>query len=309
MLFKNSSETGLSSAPIVTLLGTGTYHEEDNGSCQDRLSAVFHKKSRRTVLVVSDGCSSSAYAEEAAQWNVAIIQKLFSKFSVSQVVCAPRETLTKCFQLDTSELPKDATLGDCLTEVFRQEFLREKKRMENRLHHPIEDNDLLATIVFAVWENERLLIGHVGDGNAVCLDKKGRIVYRSEQENGGESNRTYFTNRRDVRDHIHCMLVNPAKVERVVLFTDGLQSLFKGETGTIEDGVRKLIGNKPIASDAKLLEIFRGPLTEAKYYGFDDWSLVVANKDALRKQKDGIHICPQAKDALSLLKIFKAGKK
>ncbi len=289
--------------PAVTyLLGRGTHHEKEQKPCQDRLSVSYSQNPKRLVMVVSDGCSGSAFAEEAATINNQIIQGLFRKNTITQCWESPYEVMSKHLDLSVSRVTKNSRFTECLTELFFQEFQRRKKKLEKQKQCVIDDRDLFATLVFVVWEWERnrLLVGHIGDGNAVCLGKNGKVLYRSEEENGEASNMTYFTFRADAGEHFHAALLDGTKVERVVLFSDGLQNLFKG-FGSIQTGVEKLIGKKPLSM---MEERLKKELSQAAYFGFDDWSIICASKTQLCKKKNVEPVFPRGETALSLKTTF-----
>lgn len=260
---------------IIRLLGKGSAHEDKGMNCQDRLSVVTVLNGTK-VFCISDGCSGSKYAEIAAQSNLDVINRIFAQCTIKELTFTKLKELFPYLEKSPTPIEENDFVS-CLKLIFRIELYKTAKSLLNI--NP-ETSELFATLLFVVREEEKTLVGHIGDGNVVLYDKDGGIVFRSEEENGSDSSHTIFTLSESFLRHFRCDVIPTSSYDSMVMFSDGPQTMFKLEGGTIPKGAYEMavtpVKNGDINSDAELLEHMREYIGHAMHYIFDDWSIIIA---------------------------------
>lgn len=282
----HNSERERKTMKILRFLGKGTGHETAGKDCQDRIG--YKALPDKTILAVSDGCSSSKYAENAAQCNIDIILDIFSKYDIDSL---SRSSLAKLYPVLNEEncnIAEDDIIS-CFEWIFKYSLAtldlkpKSKKIIKKSGKEPNNSKDLCATLLFAVWEKDKILIGHIGDGNIICFDKSGNTVFHSAQDNGKDSSHTYFTVSPDFLEHFNYDIIPATDVDSIIMFSDGPQTMFKCEQGDIVSGAYKIVA-EPVAkgeirTESELVDALREPIGHAKHYIFDDWSILIAHKE------------------------------
>ena len=264
---------------LLHFLGTGYGHELKGMGCQDRIRTESFPDGK-TIIAVSDGCSSSKYAEIAAQSNVDVVCNIFKSCSIDSLSF---DSFVQMYpEMKKAEEKFQDNLTGCFRFAFQKALYDIAKKKARECNEDIDSRDYCATLLFCVCEEERICIGHIGDGNILCLDKNGEIVYHSKEENGEDSSRTFFTVSQNFDEHFYYDVIPAENVECIVMFSDGPQNMFRYEHGDIRTGVCEIIA-KPvisgkICSDEMLADKLKEYICHAKHYVFDDWSLVVAYK-------------------------------
>lgn len=281
---------------IIKFIGKGVGHEIADTPCQDRLGCKILPD--KTILAVADGCSSSKYAELAAQCNVDIVMNIFSHYGIDSL---SRSSLAELYPVlnDADCNIADDDISSCFEWIF-------KSSLANVLpEQSVEKKDVCATVLFAVWQEDKVLCGHIGDGNIICFDKDGNTVFRSAQDNGKDSSHTYFTVSHNFREHFKLDVTDAVDINSIILFSDGPQTMFKYErSGDIVKGAYDIVVEPAISgtinSDEELKTALSEPIGHAKHYVYDDWSIVVAHK------YDGEFTLSQEQaEPVSLYQIFK----
>ena len=133
---------------ILRLLGKGVGHEDKGQNCQDKIGLMIIEDERR-IFAISDGCSSSAYAEEAAQKNIDVINNIFSHFAIEKLSADSFISLYPELTEELSKFDKD-DLASCFDSVFKYEIynLAQEHRTDN-----VKYSDFCATVLFVVLEN------------------------------------------------------------------------------------------------------------------------------------------------------------
>ena len=262
---------------LLRFLGTGTGHESKGQGCQDRIRTESFPDGR-SVMAVSDGCSSSKCAEIASQSNVDVICDLYRRFNIDSLSF---DTFVQMYpELKKEEKKLRGDLAGCFAYILQKPLYADARKRYFESGDYIDARDYCATLLFAVREKKKTCIGHIGDGNIICFNKKGEIIYRSKEDNGEDSSHTFFTVSPDFREHFFFDVIPSEDIACIVMFSDGPQKMFKCEHGDIESGVREIIA-KPvisgrICSDEALAKHLKKYIGHAKHYVFDDWSMVVA---------------------------------
>lgn len=95
-------------------------------------------------------------------------------------------------------------------------------------------------LLFAVGEQGRCLLVHLGDGAALGVGPGGGMLL-SGPENGEEENITYFVSNSDAADHLRIRRQLPPDCHTVLLCSDGsAASLLNPRTGSVAPGVAVL---------------------------------------------------------------------
>lgn len=280
---------------VFHFLGRGAGHEADDKGCEDRLyfTQVHEKKH---IYAISDGCSSSQYAAEAAQCNVDVIKKIFSQLDINDL---NRASLIKLYPCLKNELTKLKGIKNYFQLIFEYEMecLARRLGVKNA-----QKNDFCATLLFVVVEEEYTLLGHCGDGNIIFYDNNGKVVARSEATNDKDAYHTYFTLSLDFSQHFLLGKIPTNSYDSFMLFSDGLQTMFRLEydnsilKGCTEIVLRPIL-NKEVTDNYQLAQKLYQSMY-AYHYCFDDWSLIVACKE----QKDSEIMKP-----VSLRNMFRQG--
>lgn len=280
---------------ILRFIGTGYHHEQHNKGCQDRLKTL-ELDNGTVILAVSDGCSSSAYAEAAAQCNVDTVAEIFSNCSIDDL------SFDKLAELYPEMKAFEGSLRDNIRGCFEFIFNYKMSKLTetDECKDAVSASDFCATLLFAVCEREKTLIGHIGDGYIMCFDKDATLTYASGADNGESSCYTYFTVSSDFCEHFRYDTIPSDSFESIVLFSDGPQKMFEGEADDVETSVRDIlvtpVTNGEITTEAELAKALSSVIGHAKYYVFDDWSIIFAHKTEKHK----------AIEPVSLLSIFRA---
>lgn len=260
---------------LLHFLGTGYGHENKEQGCQDRIRTESFPDGK-TVMVVSDGCSSSKCAEIASQSNVDVICNIFRRYNIESLSF---DAFTQMYPELKEEKKLRNDLPGCFAYALQKPLYDDARKKYFERGGCIDSRDYCATLLFAVREKKKTCIGHIGDGNVICFNKKGEIVYRSKEDNGEDSTHTYFTVSSNFRKHFFYEVIPSDDIECIVMFSDGPQNMFKCEHGDIETGVREIIAkpvlNGTICSDESLVKHLKKYIGHAKHYVFDDWSMVI----------------------------------
>lgn len=254
---------------IIHYLGKGVYHEDNNMPCQDFANHCYASNGN-IIMALSDGCSSAKYSQDASRITVETIIDYFEKNEI--------DTITD----DTESKQK---LLDYVNNAF------EKFNKKNYLSSP---SQFSATLLFAVIGKEKVLIGHIGDGNIVCCDKTGKISLYSDEENGAASNQTFFSVDADAVDHFRINIIARTDVSEVIMYSDGPQKMFyyigNKKTENAAAGLLTEVYNNEI-TDCKTLSDRLCYLTgDAMYQLMDDWSILIFDED--QTQCDDIYFNP-----------------
>ena len=249
---------------IIKYLGTGYSHEIKNKPCQDYANYYIPEKDSKTnniVLALSDGCSSSEAAEHASVCNVSAIIDYFQTISLSDFL-----------NNFTPEKQKQELLNGCL-EYFA---------CAEEITGIVGRRNYCATLVFAVIseQDDLVLIGHVGDGAAICFDKDNAIVYSSEPENGSASNKTFFTVENDPT-HFYLSQISYHDVEQIMLCSDGMSGLIERygnyhQNEKLSEIARNVLNNE-VDNCHKMANMLI-QLTSGMGDHTDDWSVLFFNK-------------------------------
>ena len=254
---------------IIRYVGRGVYHEDNGVPCQDR-AKYRYAENGNVILALADGCSSAKYAEAAADANVDTVLRLFSELSLRDF------------------LQQDKTAADVIDPILAHMKKRHGKRFTEA---PF---DFSATLLFAVTDGRDLLIGHLGDGNVLCVKKDGSPAFWSPEDNAGSADRTFFTVSPDAKAHLRLTLLPADDVTNVLLYSDGPQKMlwYRGDRN-VEQAALALanrVREGAITNCAGLADALAEMTADAMYQLMDDWSMLVL--DTEQKQCDDMLFDP-----------------
>lgn len=254
---------------IIQFLGRGVNHEENGLPCQD-YAQYCYAPNGSVIMVLSDGCSSAKYAEQAARVNVESVIDVFSRQKLPEFVAnrSCREQLL-------------TTIRGNLEKIAPAEYRADPAQFS-------------ATLVFAVADKDNVLIGHIGDGNALCCDRNGAVTCFSEEDNGGASDRTFFTVSDAALPHFRLQLIPAGQVENMILYSDGPQKMMYYLGDKITQNAASAIlteVHKGLIKDCTSLADRLAELTnDALFQLMDDWSVLIFDRS--QRQCDDLSLKP-----------------
>ena len=239
---------------IIRYLGRGVYHEDNGIPCQDR-AKYRYAGNGNIILAVSDGCSSAKFAEDAAEVNVDAVLRLFSEIPLREF------------------LDKGKNAADVIDPILAAMQKKNAKKFAE------DASDFSATLLFAVTDGRDILLGHIGDGNILCVNDDGATAFYSQEENAGAADRTYFTVSPDAKAHLRLTLVPAKDVRNILLYSDGPQKMlwYKGDKD-IEKAALALaakVQTGQIENSKGLADALSEMTSGAMYQLMDDWSMLI----------------------------------
>ena len=246
---------------IMRYLGRGIHHEQEDLPCQD---VILDRRAENgnQILVLSDGASSAAYAQQAAVENCRGL-----------CACFEQHPLEDFLALEES-VQKQTIVDACACALL--EFLAGLELPEQ-----VSRAELSATLLFVVMDERHILTGHLGDGGIFCVDN-GAVAYASAPDNrSGVSNRTYFTVSPDAVRHLrlHTLDRTQTPVRNILLTSDGAYHALEDYYGDAEQTVLEmieLVKNGEVADAAGLRSVL-SEIALAPIQRMDDWSMLLVD--------------------------------
>ena len=246
---------------IMRYLGRGIHHEQEDLPCQD---VILDRRAENgnQILVLSDGASSAAYAQQAAVENCRGLCACFEQYSLEDFLA-----------LEES-VQKQTIVDACACALL--EFLAGLDPPEQ-----VSRAELAATLLFVVMDERHILTGHLGDGGIFCVDN-GAVAYASAPDNrSGVSNRTYFTVSPDAVRHLrlHTLDRTQTPVRNILLTSDGAYHALEDYYGDAEQTVLEmieLVKNGEVADAAGLRSVL-SEIALAPIQRMDDWSMLLVD--------------------------------
>ena len=208
----------LTKTKFVAASVAGGLHVSKNLPCQDHYKYV---KAKNLVAVVSDGAGSAKYGKIGAR-----------------IVCE-----TVC------DLLKNADFANIEKEIINVvKVVRNKLCLHRFNKHKNEKGlaDFAATLLGVVYQNNKGVFFHIGDGAAISLNDKKEFV-ASRPENGDFSCETFFFTQQAWFENLRFTKFDNSK--NIFLMSDGLTSFaFSSDFSDIEhkfiDPINSFLNNE-----------------------------------------------------------------
>lgn len=209
------------------------------------------------ILALADGASSAQYAREAAIANTGAVVSLFSRITLER------------FQKHDAERQAEDIITACHRQIKR--FAKQVGCTDFK--------QFSATLLFAVFSKDSVLVGHLGDGAIYGTDDNGKLDFCSDPENiAGVSTRTRFTVSKNATEYLRLYSIEPKQCRNLVMTSDGAYSMFLGRGGMkAEVTAEELMGymrDGGIATHTDLADVLN-QMAEIPSERMDDWSVLM----------------------------------
>lgn len=243
---------------VVSYLGRGIAHELAGEPCQDAIRWRISEHGA-LVMALSDGAGRARWAKEAAQWCTEAVTHFFSGMPLASFAALPEEEG-----------------GALLLDRCRASLQRVREELvEADIRH------FSATVVFAVADGERLLVGNLGDGMAVVLEDSGKVVLDFRPESGPMGgNSTWFVTSSGAEQHLRMRLLDRSadRAEFLALTSDGILEMLSGRgDGDPIQTIRELwsyIRSGDLDGEDALADALN-QMAELTDERMDDWSMLL----------------------------------
>ena len=237
----------------MNYLMIGKSHLETNEICQDYVMSAFD--SDTCVIVLADGAGSATRSYIGAKTASSVCAKwLLNHFE---------EEYDSDFDAIKKHLKKriDAAL------------IRKAKLLK------ISKKELSSTLLFAAINNQRYIVGHIGDG-VIGASMNGVEEVLSNPERGEFANNTFFTTSPDLLKHIRVQKGTVGDINSFFLMSDGSadclflpsESRFAPAVGKLSAALSADFSNNCEASNLMLKEVME---KHFRAHTSDDCSLIM----------------------------------
>lgn len=245
---------------ILKYIGRGIYHSDKEIECQDSVGSVITEQGR-VIMVLSDGCGSCLHAKIASDTVVNTVLNYYSD----------RETT----------LSNDVAAKKRFLDLINERLFQKACELSYK-----DTYEFFATMIFAVIEENYVLVGHIGDGALICYGEHGEVLFESVAENGEDKYETYFVNSYDALSHFRLDLLELEEkniLRNLVMYSDGPEKMFDNhiESG-LNEGAASLVENtrnNNITDCEQLGKYLHSIFNDALSNAADDWSLLVYDRD------------------------------
>lgn len=243
---------------LLSYYGWGIAHEQAGVPCQDALMG-FQTKNGTTILAISDGASEAKYAQTASKLTVQTVAAFFERMTLNAFLSKPRQ------------FAAEMLLEECVESIEKASA----EQGEPDLRH------YSATLVFAVIEPERVLVGNLGDGCAVALDERGNVLLDScGDPNKVRGNVPTFTVSESAEQNLRLYVLDRSEtpVDYLVLTSDGPAEMLRNRSGgDLIATVRELWGYtaEQGMTCGEVFENVLEQMAEVPLERMDDWSMLI----------------------------------
>lgn len=196
----------------------GRNKPDKRGACQD---AVFGKSLKGiSCIALADGAGSRRLSGTGARRAVRV---------VVDYVLANFDSLFDEVQRDEKRRAASSILDLVLGELSSARFSRRGSL-----------GDYACTLIFAATDEDRLLLGHLGDGIAFSISAESSAI-ASFPDNGEFANETYFLTADDAIEHFRLAAEKPKTPKSILLASDGAAvSLLRRSDNAVAPAVARL---------------------------------------------------------------------
>ncbi len=238
---------------IASAITKGISHKRKDTKCEDAILTL--KNDKFIFLAVADGAGSKKEAYFASWFIINVLAEEF------------KEKLDE--YLDSKDIKRKI-----LTFLEKSLTLLSK-------YTKLEFEELSSTLIFALILENEYIIGHIGDGIIVNINKNNELNILSEPENGEFSNETFFCNTIKYKDRLRIYRNNIKDIENgLLLCSDGVEdAIYDYENNKIVDVCSKFINWLDIYDENKVSSILKYNLiNNIAKISSDDLSIIVLKK-------------------------------
>ena len=176
----------------------GRNKKDRRGACQD---AVFGKSlSGVSCVALADGAGSRRLSGTGARRTVRLV--------VDHILANFDAVFEKVWRGDERDV------ASCIVNMIVEELSSERYASRGSLE------DYACTLIFAATDNERILLGHLGDGIAFAVGAQSAEI-ASSPDNGEYANETYFFTARDAVERFRLSAKRLETPVSILLASDG----------------------------------------------------------------------------------------
>ncbi len=210
----------------------GRGHVRDDVPCQDKVHEI--RQNGVSAIVLADGAGSAKY----------------SHFGAEAVARCMGSLLTECFD-SLIENENAAQVREKIISALTQEL----ELLSAELG--CECKELASTLLFAAIKDERIFIGHLGDG-VIGYVKNGELKVISKPENGERSNITFFVTSENAVQRLKIMKGAAADVSGIVMMSDGsAESLYDKRENLLSPALKRMLEWLSVVREGSLHETVR----------------------------------------------------
>lgn len=247
---------------IMAYLGQGIDHVRNDRPCQDVIGFVRREDAQQVALALSHGDGEAQYAHEGAQASVRAVLDLFFHTRVGDFLAldepSQRSAIVKPCQQGIAQLAQEM---DC-----------------DQL------DQFAATLLFAAWDDQQLVVGSIGDGGVFARTKEGTRLLSQPEHWGREARSTDFTIHPQAEAHLHLQVFPRAEldVQTLMLTGDGTWPMLERRGGgRAERAVEELLAlvHRGTVRDQDSLAAVLDAMTLRTSDRMEDWSVLVWDRD------------------------------
>ena len=255
----------------------GADHVEAGLPCQDNL--FYEGKNGIHVLAISDGAGSKKYSQYGSEIATkTVCDYLIEEFDNLYISC---ETYGK----SKDEIEESRKLvRESIFNLVKKNILEKSQELQ------VEFDELACTLLFVAKKDEKVLMGHIGDG-VICglfnsgADESLRVL--SHPENGEQINITFFMTDPDAIDHFRVTAARMTNLTGIMLMSDGPEEVLYHPINGMHINCLKLFhnfNNHTCEEYNKILNKFLK--NQVAKYSYDDLSINILYLSTIDTDRD-----------------------
>ena len=242
---------------IATASYQGRGHLKYNVPCQDKTFKLFFPKKDFYSVALADGAGSYKYSDIGAEFiTKKVLYYLNSKFKYLFKYKKPELTLLSFIEKELIKLSKEKN---------------------------IDVKEFSSTLLFIAIQDNRYILGHIGDGVIGYLSKNNKIEVLSYPENGEYANSTFFTTSFENKRRLKIKKGNLDNIQGFILMSDGVEeSLYNKQLKKLIPVTKTIIKWLDNFSEKQVEEILKNNLKQVfTQKTIDDCSIGIIKKSFL----------------------------
>ena len=245
-------------------LVTGNDHVEANLPCQDNLYYLANNGIH--VLAVSDGAGSKQYSQYGSEIATkAVCEYLLEEFD-NLYISSELYGKSKGEIEEAQKLVKESIFNYVKRKIMAK---------ADELQVPLDE--LACTLLFVAKKDEKVIIGHIGDGVIAGLFNSGThemLRVLSHPENGEQINITFFMTDPDAIEHFRITTEKYNNLTGIMLMSDGPEEVLYHPINGMHINCLKLFHNFNNNTCEEYNKILNKFLThQVAEYSYDDLSI------------------------------------